>query len=84
MRLDKFLYFARFAKSRSKSAAMIDAGSFRIDGRAVASTHTEVRAGCTVTFAIGGTVRAIKIVSLPSRRGPAAEAHACYSDLIPD
>lgn len=84
MRLDKFLYFARFAKSRSKSAALIEAGRFRIDGRAAASTHAEVRPGCVITFATGDTVRIIKILSLPSRRGPAPEAQACYMDLIPD
>lgn len=84
LRLDKFLYFTRFAKSRSKSAALIEHGSVRIDGRPVATIHAEVRIGAVVTLAVGNKVRAIRIEDIPARRGPAPEAQACYTDLIAD
>lgn len=82
LRLDKFLYFIRFAKSRAKSVALIEAGRMRIDGRPVSSIHDDVRISQTITMAIGDNVRVIRVLAIPSRRGPAPEARACYEDLI--
>ena len=83
LRLDKFLYFARFAKSRSKAQALILGGSPRIDGRAVTTLHQDIAVGSTLTIAIAGRVHIIRIAALPLRRGPPVEAQACYTDLSP-
>lgn len=82
LRLDKFLYFTRFAKSRAKSVVLIEGGHMRIDGRPVMSIREEVRASQTITFAVGDKVRAIRVLEIPARRGPAPEARACYEDMI--
>ena len=82
LRLDKFLYFVRLAKSRAKSVSLIHAGRMRIDGRPVTSIHDDIRIGQTITLAMGSQVRAIRVLAIPSRRGPAPEAQACYADLI--
>ncbi len=82
LRLDKFLYFARFAKSRAKSVALIQGGGMRIDGKPVMSTHVEVKVGQTIALMKHNRFRAIRVLGIPARRGPAAEAQACYEDLI--
>ena len=82
LRLDKFLYFVRLAKSRAKSVSLIHAGRMRIDGRPVTSIHIDIRLGQTITMAMGSQVRAIRVLAIPARRGPAVEAQACYEDMI--
>ncbi len=54
----------------------------RIDGKPVTSTHVEVRVGQTITLMQHHHVRAIRILGIPARRGPAVEAQNCYEDLI--
>ena len=82
MRLDRFLWFARFAKTRSAAQALVRSGSFRVDGRRVERGHVAVGIGSTLAFLQGNRVRAIRIERLPPRRGPAPEAQACYGDLL--
>jgi len=83
MRLDRFLWFARIAKKRDWAQALATKGHLRIDGRAVAKAAAPVRVGQVLTFAThDGQVRAIRIIALPERRGPASEARACYDDLL--
>lgn len=83
MRLDRFLWFVRIAKKRDWAQALATSGHLRIDGRAVAKASVPVRVGQVLTFAAhGGQVRAIRVAALPKRRGPPAEARACYDDLL--
>ncbi len=81
MRLDRFLWFARLAKTRTVAQALAEDGHLRLDGRAIDRAHCPVRVGNVLTFAAQGRVRAIRVVALPLRRGPAAEAQGCYEDL---
>jgi ribosome-associated heat shock protein Hsp15 len=83
VRLDKFLWFARLAKTRSLAQEVAASGHLRIDGRVVDRAHVMVRAGNVLSFPLHGRVRVIRIEALPARRGPAAEAQACYTDLSP-
>ena len=83
MRLDKFLWFARLAKTRSVAQELIDTARLRIDGRVVERAAASVRVGDTLTFAMHGNVRVVRILALPVRRGPASEARRCYDDLAP-
>lgn len=83
MRLDKFLWFARFAKTRSLAQALAEQGRMRIDGRPVDRAAAPVRIGNILTFATQlGQVRTIRVEILPIRRGPPSEASACYQELI--
>lgn len=81
MRLDRFLWFARLAKTRSAAQAIAASGHVRLDGRRIDRAHVAVRAGSVLAFVQAGRVRVIRIVALPHRRGPAAEAAALYIDL---
>lgn len=83
LRLDKWLWFARFFKTRSLAAARVAAGDVRINGERITKRATTVSSGDVLTFAQGRAVRVIEVVAIGSRRGPAPEAQALYSDLSP-
>jgi ribosome-associated heat shock protein Hsp15 len=83
MRLDRFLWFARLAKTRDVARALACGGRLRIDGRVVDRAHAPVRVGNVLTFAQGARVRVLRVEALPARRGPALEAQACYQELAP-
>ena len=81
MRVDRFLYFIRLLKSRTLAQAVIDEGRVRIDGRRVEKTSEEVRVGSVIALPLHGQVRILRVTVLPTRRGPASEARACYEEL---
>ena len=83
MRLDRFLWFVRLAKTRSFAQEVAEARHLRIDGRVIDRAHAPVRVGNVLTFPLHGRIRVIRIEALPGRRGPAPEARACYCDLVP-
>ena len=81
MRLDRYLFFIRLAKSRTLAQTLIETGNVRIDGKRVAKTSEEVRIGSVIAFPLHGYVRVIRVLSMPTRRGPASEARTCYEEL---
>jgi ribosome-associated heat shock protein Hsp15 len=81
LRLDKFLWFARIAKSRALAQQLAETGRIRLNGRLIDRAHAPVRAGDVLSFAQRGAVRVLRIEALPVRRGPAAEARAHYCEL---
>jgi ribosome-associated heat shock protein Hsp15 len=81
LRLDKFLWFARIVKTRALAQALAEQGRIRIGGRLIDRAHAPVRAGDVLSFAQRGTVRVLRIETLPARRGPPAEARALYSEI---
>lgn len=81
MRIDKFLFFVRLLKSRTQAQALIDQGRTRIDGRRVGRTSDTVKVGSVIAFPMRERVRVLRVLALPSRRGPAPEAQACYEEL---
>ena len=82
IRLDKWLWHARFAKTRSLAAKLCE-GGIPLDGNPVAKAGTTVRPGQVLTFALGRHVRVIELIAIGDRRGPAQEARALYRDLAP-
>ncbi|MFL6729178.1 MAG: RNA-binding S4 domain-containing protein [Sphingomicrobium sp.] len=81
MRIDRFLFFIRLAKSRTLAQSLIATGYVRIDGKRVGKPSDEVRIGSVVALPLHDRVRIVKVLALPSRRGPAPEARACYEEL---
>jgi ribosome-associated heat shock protein Hsp15 len=81
VRIDRFLFFIRLAKSRTLAQALIDTGHVRIDGKRVEKPSEEVRIGSVIALPLHDTVRIFRVLSLPERRGPASEARARYEEL---
>lgn len=81
MRLDRYLFFIRLMKSRTLAQGLIEDGHVRLDGKRVAKTSEEVRVGQVIALPLHGKVRVLRVLALPSRRGPASEAQTCYEEL---
>ena len=81
-RLDKWLYFARFCKTRALAARLAAAKRVRVNTVVVTKPHHRVRPGDVLTFPQGpSAVRVVRVVALGERRGPASEARRLYVDL---
>lgn len=83
VRIDKWLWFARFLKSRSLATALVASGRLRVNGQPNAKAHYLVKVGDVLTFPLGQHIRVIKVMAPGVRRGPATEAQALYEDLDP-
>lgn len=83
MRADKWLWHARFFKTRGLAATMISAGRLRINGQRARRPSAMVRADDVLTFVQAGHVRIVRVQALSARRGPASEARDLYADLAP-
>lgn len=81
MRLDRFLWFVRLAKTRSGAQMLAAHSRLRIDGRPIDRAHAQVRIGNILTLLYNDRVRVIRVAALPARRGPAPEARTCYDEL---
>ena len=83
LRVDKWLWHARFFKSRSLATRHCAGGRMRINGNRVIRAHAVVRPGDILTFPKGPHIRVVQIAALGHRRGPAVEAADLYEDLAP-
>jgi ribosome-associated heat shock protein Hsp15 len=79
-RIDKWLFFARIAKSRSLAAKAVTQGHVRLNREKVTKPSTEVSPGDVVTVVIHGHVRVVKVLAPGERRGPASEAALLFED----
>ena len=80
-RLDKWLWYARFFKTRTQATKLIQSGKLRINGDITNKPHRTAIIGMVLTFPQAKHVRVIKILDIGQRRGPAPEAIALYEDL---
>ena len=83
LRIDKWLWQARFFKTRSLAARAVSDGRCRVNGTPVAKPAYAVGPGDVLTFPQARVVRVIRVEALGDRRGPAPEAQALYTDLAP-
>ena len=83
IRLDKWLWNARFFKTRSAASKAILSGRFRLDGQVITKPHRQALCGQVLTFVQSDRVRVIKVVAIGTRRGPATEAALLFEDLAP-
>ena len=82
-RLDKWLWYARFFKSRSLATKFCASGRLRVNQQVVRKTHQGLHVGDVLTFPKGRDIRVIRVQGLGARRGPAVEARTLYDDLDP-
>ena len=82
-RIDKWLWRARFFKTRTLAGKLCNGGKLRVNGNPLAKAHYRVRRGDVLTFPQGGRIRVVEVRAFGVRRGPASEAQALYEDLAP-
>jgi ribosome-associated heat shock protein Hsp15 len=80
-RLDKWLWFARFAKTRTLAAKLVANGFVRVNGQRADSAAKALAVGDVVTIALARTTLVVRVKALGERRGPAPEARQLYADL---
>ncbi len=82
LRIDKWLWFARFAKSRSLAAAWVEAGEVLLNGQPARKASALVRVGDELDLPMGRRLRRrVRVLALGERRGPAPEAQGLYEQL---
>ena len=81
IRLDTWLWYARFYKSRSLSSKAILSGKLRVNSNKIIKPASKVKINDVLTINHINLVRIIQVQSLGSRRGPASEAQKLYNDL---
>jgi ribosome-associated heat shock protein Hsp15 len=81
MRIDKLLWFLRFASTRPHAHDWVLDGHIRLNNRRVERPGTAVKPGDVLVLPVPRGVVVIEILVLPIRRGPASEAQECYRVL---
>jgi ribosome-associated heat shock protein Hsp15 len=81
LRLDKFLVFARFCKTRSVALALVEQGGVRINRQPTEKPHAKLRPGDVLTLALPQGVKVVEVLALPERRGSAPVAQAFYREI---
>ena len=81
-RLDQWLWFARFVKSRSQAARLCAGGEVAVNGIAVAKPNHAVKPGDVLTVSQRGWERTVRVVALGERRGPATEARGLFEETV--
>jgi ribosome-associated heat shock protein Hsp15 len=80
-RIDKWLWFCRFVKSRSLAQALVEQGAVRVNRVKVERPSLPVKPGDVVTLTVHGRVSVVRVAAAGVRRGPAVEARGLYVSL---
>lgn len=81
MRVDKWLWHARFFKSRAQASRLCQESRIRIDGTVITKANIAIRPGSVLTFPQARTIRVVRVLALGDRRGPPSEAQTLYQDI---
>ena len=82
-RIDKWLFHARFYRTRALAQAAASAGKVRLNGVRVEKPGHLLKPGDVLTLGRGGEIVALKVLALAERRGPAREAQQLY-EIVAD
>ena len=83
-RIDKWLWHARFFKSRTLASVLIKGKKLRLNSLRISKPSVLIKAGDILTFPKANSVKVIEVRTIATRRGPASEAQLLYNDLSPD
>jgi ribosome-associated heat shock protein Hsp15 len=83
LRLDKWLFFARFCKTRALAQKAIERGQVTLNGARIRKCSAAVRPTDKLVLLLGPWRRQVTVVSLGTRRGPPSEAQALYAQTAP-
>ena len=81
LRLDKWLWFTRLARTREAAASLCEGRHVRLSGRLVEKAHAPVRVGDIISLPRGSEVLVVRVLVLPQRRTGAADAMRCYESI---
>lgn len=81
LRIDKWLWFARFFKTRSLAASVVASGHVWLNGQVVTKPAQAVKVGDELAFPTGPRLRRVTVLALGERRGPAPEAQGLYAEV---
>lgn len=81
IRIDKLLWYLRFVRSRALAQALVEHGHIRLEGRRISRSSTMVHAGQHLVLPLENGIWVIRLIRVPTRRGPAPEAQSCYERL---
>ncbi|OSP55274.1 RNA-binding S4 domain-containing protein [Pseudoruegeria sp. SK021] len=84
MRIDKWLWHARFFKTRGRASEIAGSGGLRVNGARISKPAHLVRVGDVLTFQQERQTRIVEITRMTERRGPAPEAQSAYIDCSPE
>ncbi len=82
-RIDKWLWHARFARTRTAAQQLALSGHVRVNRQRVAAASRAVKPGDVLTLVIGRTARVITVLGIAERRGSAEAASQLYEDRTP-
>ncbi len=74
IRIDKWLWYARFVKSRTLAAKLVTGGNVRVNGARVKAASNAIKLGDVLTISLPAGVRVVRVCAAGTRRGPAPEA----------
>ena len=83
LRLDVYLYYIRIFKSRSIATKFVSTNRLRISGQVTQKPHKMISIGDVLTMTIDDNIKILKVLNIPNRRGPYAEALNFYEDITP-
>ena len=83
IRLDKWLWQARFFKTRTLAGKVCKGNKVRINGAHAAKASAAIKPGDVLTFPQATDIRVVKMLAAGERRGPASEAQTLYEDMTP-
>ena len=83
LRLDIYLYYIRIFKSRSIATKFVLSNRLRISGQVTQKPHKMISVGDVLTMTINDNIKILKVLDIPSRRGPYPESLNFYEDITP-
>ena len=83
LRLDIYLYYIRVFKSRSIATKFVSTNRLRISGQVTQKPHKMISIGDVLTITINDNIKILKVLDIPSRRGPYPESLNFYEDITP-
>jgi len=81
LRIDKWLWFARFCKTRGIGQGWLEDGLVSLNGQTVTKPASQLKPGDELILPMGRMRRQVRVLALGERRGPAPEAQALYQEL---
>ena len=80
-RVDRWLWFARFVKTRALAQRLVAKGKVRVNRAKITKPSQTVSPGDIVSFMNRDHIKVVEVIATGTRRGPAPEARTLYKDM---